>query len=79
MKHKLASLAGWVGMILLIVDYALISNNIVSIDRPVYHVINITGSVGIIIASWVTRNYPSVGLNIVMMSIGAAALARILL
>ncbi|MGP8096094.1 MAG: CBU_0592 family membrane protein [Steroidobacteraceae bacterium] len=68
--------AGWIGAALILGAYSLISSGKLKARSRLYQRINIVGAVGLIInGSWNTA-WPSVGLNVVWLGIGAYALRR---
>ena len=68
---------GWVGALLILLGYLLISAGKLTGQSPVYQGMNIVGAAGFVINGWWHRAIPSTALNIVWMGIGAVALWRI--
>lgn len=69
--------AGWIGAVLILGAYALNSSGKMRANSPLYQWINIVGAIGLIInGSWAAA-WPSVGLNVVWVIIGAYALGRL--
>lgn len=66
-------------MIALIAAYALASFSIISADGLAYQLLNLTGSLGLLVIAAVKGVTQSVLLNLFWMAIGVVALAKILL
>jgi hypothetical protein len=69
--------AGWIGALLILLGYLLISAGKLTGQSLAYQVMNIVGAAGFVINGWWHRAIPSTVLNIVWMGIGAVALWRI--
>lgn len=65
---------GWIGSILYVIAYLLLTLKKMTADNPIYHLLNILGAVGLIINAFHWGNLPSVAVNIVWLLIGAFAL-----
>ena len=65
---------GWIGVALLLIAYALVSTRRLTGDSTIYQLLNIVGSVLLIINSFFYGAYPSVGINIAWIAIALAAL-----
>jgi hypothetical protein len=74
LKNIAIETVGWVGMALILYAFYASSNGILSTDSKVYQSINLVGSVGLIVVSWVKRAYQPALLNIVWTLISAIAL-----
>ncbi len=71
--------AGWYGMIALIVAYALVSFNLIAADGLPFQLLNLTGGIGLIIVAASKKVVQSVLLNIFWALIGIIAIIRIFL
>lgn len=69
-------ITGWVGVVSLLVAYALVSARKLEGDAVWYQLMNAFGSVLLIINSLYYRAYPSVGVNIAWVGIALVALLR---
>ena len=67
---------GWIGALLIISAYALLSAGRLHGDSKLYHVMNIFGAVGFVVNSGWNGALPSAALNAVWMGIGGYALLR---
>jgi len=67
-------IAGWIGVALLLIAYALISARRLAGDSTTYQLFNVAGSVLLIINSFFYGAYPSVGINIAWIAIALSAL-----
>lgn len=77
MKNKLFETIGWIGMVMILTAYALVNFHILSVDSITYQLLNIIGSFGIILVSYLRRNYQPMVLNIVWIIIGVISLVKI--
>lgn len=73
------SLAGWLGMILLVLSYAMISfKKLKTKSRSkIYHFLNLFGATGILANAIYTRLFPVIVLNIIWMGISIFSLVKI--
>ena len=78
MKNKLFETIGWVGMAMILTAYALANFHILSVDSITYQLLNIIGSLGIIIVYYLRRNYKTMVLNIVWIIIGLISLGKLI-
>ena len=69
---------GWVGALLILAAYGLLSAGKLDAKSPVYQWLNVVGAVGFILNSGWNGAWPSAALNVVWVGIGAVALVRIL-
>jgi hypothetical protein len=68
---------GWLGAALLLSGYGLVSSGRLHGDRLPYQLMNLAGSVALLINSAYNGAWPSAGLNLVWAAIGVVALAKI--
>ncbi|MFI7613341.1 hypothetical protein E1286_38120 [Nonomuraea terrae] len=73
----LLTVVGWLGAALLLTGYGLVSSSRMSGDGLTYQIINLVGSVSLMINSAYSSAWPSVGLNFVWAAIGVVALAKL--
>lgn len=71
MNHFLIDSMGWLGSLILIVGYWLVSQNRIDTQSLSYHLVNITGSILLIINTIFYGAYPSATANLIWMVIGA--------
>jgi len=64
MSFLLSNLLGWVGMILILLAYFLISTNRIEEDNRLYQILNFFGAIGIIINTFFQKAWPAMTLNI---------------
>jgi len=74
----LTEVAGWYGACAILVAYFLVSFQLVPVDGIIFQVLNLTGSLGIIVVSVRKRVTQSVVLNIVWVGIAIVSLGRML-
>jgi hypothetical protein len=74
--HYLIEAVGWIGAIMILAAYGLLSIGRLDGRSTTYQLLNLVGSVGIVINSGWNHAIPSAVLNVVWMGIGVAALVR---
>jgi hypothetical protein len=70
-------IAGWSGMLLILVAYALNSLGKMSANSQLYQWMNIVGAAGLIVNSGWNFAWPSATLNVVWLIIGILAIGRL--
>lgn len=78
MKQKIEEIIGWYGTIAILGAYAGNSFDILSVHNVIYQLLNITGSLGIIVISLSKKVYQPMVLNIIWAVIGLIGLVQIL-
>lgn len=78
MKDGAIEIIGWLGMILIVLAYALVSFLIIKPDEILYPVLSGLGAIGVMLNAIKKKDRPSVGLQIVWCVITIIALARII-
>ncbi len=73
----LLDICGWVGMILVVVGFYLVSNGKIEAQTSTYQLINMIAAIFIGANAWYYGAFPSVGLNAVWFLIALVALFRI--
>ena len=73
----LVEIAGWIGALLILAAYLLLSMGKVTGQSALYQAMNVVGAAGFIVNGWWHGAIPSASLNVVWMAIGAIALVRI--
>jgi hypothetical protein len=69
--------AGWIGAMLILLAYLLLSMGKLTGQSPHYKGMNIVGAAGFIVNGWWHGALPSAVLNVIWMLIGGVALWRI--
>ena len=79
-KHRNlgAEVAGWYGILAILVAYLLVSFDVIATGSLVFQVLNLTGAAGIIAISLHKRVVQSVILNVVWVCIALVAIVRII-
>lgn len=72
-------LFGWYGFLALMMAYALVSFKIISGDSWIYQLLNLTGSIGLLLIAVNKKVYQSVVLNIIWSMIGIIAIIKLFL
>jgi hypothetical protein len=70
----LIELAGWLGALLILASYILVSTGRVTGQSAAYQWLNVTGSFGFVVNSGWHGAVPSTALNVVWCAVGLAAL-----
>ena len=70
--------AGWVGALLILLAYLLLSAGKLTGQSLLYQAMNVVGAAGFVINGWWHRALPSASLNVLWLLIGAVATWRIL-
>ena len=68
---------GWVGAVLILVAYALLSAGKLSGKSVSYQVMNVVGALGFVLNSGYNGAIPSAALNVIWVGIGVFALTKI--
>lgn len=77
MGHNiLVDIAGWMGVVALLVAYGLVSTKRTEGDSVVYQLLNGVGAILLLTNSFYYGAYPSAGINVVWIGIAIYALAR---
>ena len=72
----LVDVAGWMGVVALLVAYGLVSTKRIEGDSVVYQMLNLVGAGLLIVNSFYYGAYPSVGINVIWIGIAVYALWR---
>lgn len=76
-KTLFIDIIGWLGVVLLLVAYGLVSSKRLDGDSTLYQVLNLVGSALVVVNSADRGAYPSVGVNVVWIVIALATLASV--
>ncbi len=79
MKHTVTEFLGWYGILVILGAYALSNFGVLSVHSVWYQLLNITGSIGILVEAFSKKDYQPAVLNIVWAAIGIVALSRLFL
>lgn len=60
----LPSVAGWVGTLSYLLAYLLLSINKLKVNQRAYHLLNITGALGLTYNALVLNDYPNIMVNV---------------
>ena len=74
----LMEVAGWIGALLILAGYGLLSAGKLDAKSPAYQWFNVVGAIGFIANSSWNGAWPSAALNVIWVGIGAVALWRII-
>jgi hypothetical protein len=64
-RSMITDILGWYGISAVLLAYALTSFEVILPHSPFYHVLNLTGALGIIIEAHSKHDYPAVTLNVI--------------
>ena len=73
----MVEIAGWIGAVLILLAYLLLSMGKVTGQSLLYQGMNVVGAAGFIVNGWWHGAVPSAVLNVIWMMIGGVALWRI--
>jgi hypothetical protein len=73
----LMEVVGWIGALLILAAYGLLSAGKLDARSPIYHWLNVVGAAGFIANSGWHQAWPSAILNVIWVGIGLVALVRI--
>ena len=76
MIETFVDIFGWIGAILLLLAYGLVSQKKLEGDSICYQFLNIIGSVLIITNSYYYKAFPSVAVNVIWISIAGITIFR---
>ena len=68
---------GWIGALLILAAYGLLSAGKLDAKTPAYQWLNVFGAIGFILNSGWNGAWPSAALNVIWVGIGVVALWRI--
>ena len=71
-------IVGWIGAILILLAYLLLSAGRLSGQSLLYQAMNVVGAAGFVVNGWWHRALPSASLNVLWLLIGAIASWRII-
>jgi paired small multidrug resistance pump len=74
MKQK--DIIGWVGVLLILVAFALTTFGIINAKDAAYGILNFVGALGIVISSYAKKDFQPVILNVVWLLIAAVGIIR---
>lgn len=70
-------LIGWVGMILFLINYVLVSNGKAEATGKLYNWLQVFAAAASVLSLWQTRSYPFIALNTAFMLIGLCAILEV--
>lgn len=71
-------IVGWVGAVLVLGAYGLVSTKRLDGDSVVYQLMNVAGAVGMLINTYVRGALPSAAVNLIWIGIGFYVLFKVL-
>lgn len=74
---SLIKISGWLGVIIYLVAYLLLVVKKLKSDRPLYHLLNILGAIGLLLNAWLLNDYPNLVINIIWALIAVYAIVMI--
>jgi hypothetical protein len=75
-SNLIIDVIGWSGVAALLIAYGLVSTKKVEGDSTIYQLLNLAGSILLIVNSFFYGAFPSVGVNIAWIGIAIFALTR---
>ncbi|SFW72787.1 hypothetical protein SAMN02927921_03722 [Sinomicrobium oceani] len=74
---SLYTITGWVGALLFIAAYFMLSIRVISAEKPFYHYLNAAGGVCLVVHALHLSDLPNVAVNMVWTGIAMLAVYRI--
>lgn len=68
---------GWYGAVAIVLAYALVTSHKISSDSALFHMLNLTGSIAIVLVSFRHRAYQPMTLNVFRSLVAIAGLITI--
>ena len=72
-----AEIVGWIGAVLILVAYGMLTAGRLTARSPAYQWLNVIGAAGFIVNSGWNGAWPSAILNVIWVGIGVVALVRL--
>lgn len=72
----LFEIAGWIGTLIIVAAYLLVSSAKLDANSKVYQSLNLLGAIAVLANAWVHSAYPVVGLNLVWATIAIYGLIK---
>jgi hypothetical protein len=72
------SILGWIGMILIILAYVLLSSRKLKTNYALYHLLNLFGAAGIFISTVVTESWPAATLSLIFAAVSIVYIFKII-
>lgn len=72
----LIEVVGWIGAILIVLAYFLVTNKKISPASHKFHLLNLIGAIGVIVNSYFHRAIPGMVLNIVWSAVAIYGIIR---
>lgn len=79
MKRLFIETLGWYGALAIITAYCLVSFEVIQPTGIAFQLLNLTGAFGLIISTYVKKDWQVLALNVFWLGIAAFALAQIAL
>lgn len=77
-KNTLIEVYGWYGAVAIVLSYALVTSHKISSDSVLFHGLNLTGSIAIVLVSFKHQAYQPMTLNIFRCLVAIAGLIAVL-
>jgi hypothetical protein len=71
------SIAGWLGMALVITAYLLLALKKIKSNSIKYHLLNLFGGIGLIASTFATKSWPAMTLNVIWGGIAIFSIYKI--
>lgn len=78
MKNNLRNILGWYGVMAILSAYILLSFSILTSTNFYYQILNLTGALGIVIETYLKKDYQPFVLNLIWMGVALIALINLL-
>lgn len=78
LQEKLTEFAGWIGVLAILLAYALLSFGVLAADQVAYHILNLIGGIGIVDAL-ADKDYQPAVLNLIWVAIAVYAIVKVIM
>lgn len=77
--QKVYQIFGWTGMFMILIAYFLVSFSLITTQNPIFQLLNLIGSIGIVFVAFTKKDYQPLVLNIVWILIAIVSLIKIIM
>lgn len=74
---KIINLFGWLGVVMILAAYILVTLRLIESDTLLYLLLNLLGSITVLVEAWLKKDYQPVFLNIAWALVAIISLIRI--
>jgi hypothetical protein len=71
------AIAGWIGIVFIMLSYILYLTKKLKIDYVLYHLLNFIGAAGLAVSTFMTQSWPALTLSLIVMGISVVYIIKI--